>query len=169
MTFWDHVDELRKVLFRIIGVVVAFMLLAFCFKEELFGIVLAPKENDFPVYRLFDWIGEALHLSGASVSDFHVQLINTKLSGQFLTHMSVSFYAGIILASPYIIYQLFRFACPLCERKALFLAGGSVGVCLVPHRRVVQLFSDIPFHFPLSGSLSSECRGGECHFVKLLY
>ena len=36
MTFWDHVDELRKVLFRIIGVVVAFMLLAFCFKEELF-------------------------------------------------------------------------------------------------------------------------------------
>ncbi len=112
MTFWDHVDELRKVLFRIIGVVVAFMLLAFCFKEELFGIVLAPKENDFPVYRLFDWIGEALHLSGASVSDFHVQLINTKLSGQFLTHMSVSFYAGIILASPYIIYQLFRFVSP---------------------------------------------------------
>ena len=112
MTFWDHVDELRKVLFRIIGVVVAFMLLAFCFKEELFGIVLAPKENDFPVYRLFDWIGEALHLSGTSVSDFHVQLINTKLSGQFLTHMSVSFYAGIILASPYIIYQLFRFVSP---------------------------------------------------------
>ena len=99
MTFWDHVDELRKVLFRIIGVVVAFMLLAFCFKEELFSIVLAPKENDFPVYRLFDWIGEVLHLSGTSVSDFHVQLINTKLSGQFLTHMSVSFYAGIILAS----------------------------------------------------------------------
>lgn len=112
MTFWDHVDELRKVLFRIIGVVVAFMLLAFCFKEELFSIVLAPKENDFPVYRLFDWIGEVLHLSGTSVSDFHVQLINTKLSGQFLTHMSVSFYAGIILASPYIIYQLFRFVSP---------------------------------------------------------
>ena len=112
MTFWDHVDELRKVLFRIIGVVVMFMLVAFCFKDELFRVVLAPKESDFLVYRLFDYIGEALHLTGATASDFHVQLINTKLSGQFLTHMSVSFYAGIVLASPYIIYQLFRFVSP---------------------------------------------------------
>ena len=158
MTFWDHVDELRKVLFRIIGVVVTLMLLAFCFKEELFGIVLAPKENDFPVYRLFDWIGEALHLSGASVSDFPYPHERIVLCGN---------YSGFSLYNISIVS--FRFACPLCERKALFLAGGSVGICLVPHRRVVQLFSDIPFHFPLSGSLSSECRGGECHFVKLLY
>ena len=112
MTFWDHVDELRKVLFRIIGVVVMFMLVAFCFKDELFRVVLAPKESDFLVYRLFDRIGEALHLTGAFTSDFQVRLINTKLSGQFLTHMSVSFYAGIVLASPYIIYQLFRFVSP---------------------------------------------------------
>ena len=112
MTFWDHVDELRKVLFRIIGVVVAFMLFAFCFKEELFRVILAPKESDFIIYRLFDRIGDALHLTGDFTSDFQVQLINTKLSGQFLTHMSVSCYAGIVLASPYIIYQLFRFVSP---------------------------------------------------------
>ena len=112
MTFWDHVDELRKVLFRIIGVVAVLMLASFCFKDELFHIILAPKESDFIVYRLFDRIDEALHLTGAFTSDFQVRLINTKLSGQFLTHMSVSFYAGIVLTSPYIIYQLFRFVSP---------------------------------------------------------
>ena len=54
MTFWDHVDELRKVLFRIIIVTGVLMLAAFCFKDELFGIILAPKENDFIVYQWFD-------------------------------------------------------------------------------------------------------------------
>ena len=98
MTFWDHVDELRKVLFRIIGVVIVLMIVAFLFKDELFGIILAPKENDFIVYQWFDRIGNALHIPGLSLPDFHVQLINTKLSGQFLTHMSVSLYAGIVLA-----------------------------------------------------------------------
>lgn len=95
MTFWDHVDELRKVLFRIIIVTGVLMLAAFCFKDELFSIILAPKENDFIVYQWFDRIGNALHIPGLSVPDFHIQLINTKLSGQFLTHMSVSLYAAL--------------------------------------------------------------------------
>ena len=112
LTFWDHLDELRKVLFRIAVVVVVFMLLAFCFKDELFGVILAPKNSDFYIYRLFDWLGNTLHLPGIETGDFRVQLINTKLSGQFMTHMSISFYAGIVLASPYIIYQLFRFVSP---------------------------------------------------------
>lgn len=57
-----------------------------------------------------------MHIPGLEANDFHVRLINTKLSGQFLMHMNVSFYAGIILASPYILYQLFRFVSPHCMR-----------------------------------------------------
>ena len=54
LTFWDHLDELRRVLFRVVGVVVVLMLVAFCFKEEMFGIVLAPQQDNFPLYR---WLG----------------------------------------------------------------------------------------------------------------
>ena len=100
LTFWDHLEELRRVLFRVVGVVLVLMLVAFCFKEELFGIVLAPRQNDFPLYR---WLG---------AESFSVQLINTQLASQFITHMKVACYAGILLASPYIIYQLFRFVSP---------------------------------------------------------
>lgn len=112
LTFWDHLDELRATLIRIACVVVVLMLLSFFFKDELFHIILMPKDNDFYVYRFFEWIGNVLHLSGLEANDFHVRLINTKLSGQFLMYMNVSFYAGIILASPYILYQLFRFVSP---------------------------------------------------------
>lgn len=100
LTFWDHLDELRATLIRIVCVVVALMLLSFFFKDELFHIILMPKDNDFYIYHFFAWVGNVLHLSGLETNDFQVRLINTKLSGQFLMHMNVSFYAGIILASP---------------------------------------------------------------------
>lgn len=112
LSFWDHLDELRSTLFRIVVVIVAFMLLSFFFKDELFSIILAPKNSDFYIYRLFDKVGEMLHISGLDTGSFQVKLINTKLSGQFVMHMTVSLYAGVILASPYIIYQLFRFVSP---------------------------------------------------------
>lgn len=112
MTFWDHLDVLRKTIIHIACAVVLLMLLAFCFKDELFDVILAPKESNFCTYRFFAWIGQVLHIPGLEVENLPVKLINTQLSGQFLTHMSVSFYAGILLASPYILYQLFHFISP---------------------------------------------------------
>lgn len=112
LTFWDHLDTLRQTIIHIACAVVVLMLLAFCFKDELFGVILAPKEGDFCTYRFFAWLGQVLHISGLEAQTLPVKLINTQLSGQFLTHMSVSFYAGILLASPYILYQLFHFVSP---------------------------------------------------------
>lgn len=53
LTFWDHLEELRHVLFRIAVAVVFLMLVAFLFKDELFAIVLAPKNADFIIYHFF--------------------------------------------------------------------------------------------------------------------
>lgn len=149
LTFWDHLDELRNTLFRIAIAVVVLMLLAFCFKDELFGIILAPKESDFYIYRLFDWLGNTLHIPGIETGDFDVRLINTKLSGQFMMHMSISFYAGIILASPYIIYKLFRFVSPaLYENERRYsLRVVSWGYLLFLTGVVFSYFIIFPFTF----------------------
>lgn len=112
LTFWDHLDELRKVLVRSIVLLVVTTLIAFCFREELFEIVLAPKESDFCLYRFFCQVAGWIHLPSLCPEVFHAKLINTELAGQFLTHMSVAFYAGLLLASPYLLYQLFRFVSP---------------------------------------------------------
>lgn len=112
LTFWDHLEELRRVLFRIAVAVVGLMLIAFFFKEEMFAIILAPKESDFIIYRLFCQMADVLLLPSLCPEAFYVKLINTQLAAQFVTHMSVSFYVGFLLASPYVIYQLFRFVSP---------------------------------------------------------
>ena len=100
MTFWDHLDELRSVIIRILVVSVLAALVAFCLKDELFAVVLAPRTSDFITFRLM------------GVEPFSIHLMNTGLTEQFMIHMKTAFYAGVVVASPYIIYMLFRFVSP---------------------------------------------------------
>ena len=108
MTFWDHLDELRGVIIRMLVVAAVGAVVAFCLKDELFAIVLAPRSSDFITYRLM------------GVEPFSIHLMNIGLTEQFMIHLKTAFYAGILLTSPYIIYQLFRFVSPALydnERK----------------------------------------------------
>lgn len=108
MTFWDHLDELRGVIIRVLVVVALGTFVAFGLKDELFAIVLAPRNSDFITYRLM------------GVEAFSIHLMNIGLTEQFMIHVKTAFYAGILIASPYIIYQLFRFVSPALydnERK----------------------------------------------------
>ena len=45
MTFWDHLDELRGVIIRMLVVTLLVAVAAFCLKDELFAIVLAPRSS----------------------------------------------------------------------------------------------------------------------------
>ena len=108
MTFWDHLDELRSVIIRTVVVTVVAAAVAFCLKEQLFEIVLAPRTSDFITYRLM------------GVEPFSIHLMNTGLTEQFMIHLKTAMYAGVLVALPYIIYLLFRFVSPALydnERK----------------------------------------------------
>lgn len=118
MTFWEHLDILRASVIKIVLMVVICAVAAFFFKDELFSVVLAPKDSDFIIYRLFDSLNTVF--SSGKADDFSVQLINTGLAEQFLIHMKVAMYAGLLVASPYVIYVLFSFISPALyenERK----------------------------------------------------
>ncbi len=117
LTFWDHLDELRSSLFRMLGVTVLFGIIAFVLKDELFAIVLAPRSSDFLTYRLL------------GVEDFQLHLMNTGLTEQFMIHMRTAMYAGLLVASPYILYELFRFVSPGLyqneRRYAVWIVGAA--------------------------------------------
>jgi len=111
-SFWDHLDELRTYLIRMIIVVLVGAIVAFALKTEVFSIVLAPSKADFITYRLFSKFGE--------LADFNLQLINTQLTSQFAVHIQVSIIIGIVCVSPYILYSIFAFVSPALyenERK----------------------------------------------------
>ncbi len=111
MTFWDHLDELRKVLIQPILLVAVLTVVAFMLKEPVFDMVLAANSPDFITYRFADSFVPESFISGNDEFVF-VQLINTELASQFLMHMKVSFYVALVLAIPFLFYKLFRFVSP---------------------------------------------------------
>lgn len=134
MSFWDHLDVLRGSLLKIAVVTLACGAAAFCFKEEVFAVLLAPRDPDFVTYRLLErvsgWFG------GGATEDFSIPLINTGLAEQLMIHLKVSVYAGFLVSSPYTLYLLFHFISPALyenERRyssrvvvsgyAMFVAG----------------------------------------------
>ena len=72
MTFWDHLDELRKVFFRIAIAVILLACIAFLNKELLFDIVLAPQRSDFILYRFFNRLAADFSIPSLQVEDFRV-------------------------------------------------------------------------------------------------
>lgn len=117
MTFWDHLDELRKVFFRIALIVVLLMIVTFLYKDTVFDIVLAPRNSDFILYQWINRFGEWIGHPSIQVEPFDVELINIELASQFFIHMSTSFYFGILVASPYILYEIYRFISPALYEK----------------------------------------------------
>ena len=132
MSFWDHLDVLRGTLFRSALSVFLASIVMFCFKDFLFGkVILAPSRPDFFMYKIL----------GGGVS---MQLINTEVSAQLFVHLKVSFICGLVIAFPYIIYEIWKFIAPALYdnemrsvRKAflgsalLFYAGVATGFCLI--------------------------------------
>lgn len=141
-SFWEHLDVLRSALIKIAAVTVVFGIIAFAFKETLFAVVLAPKDAGFITYSWLFLAGGLL--PGGKMSDFNVQLINTGLAEQFIIHMKTAMCAGLLCASPYILYQLFRFVSPALyvnERRyvvrvvgwgyVMFLTGVAISYFLI--------------------------------------
>lgn len=111
MTMGGHLEVLRRMLFRIAGVVLAMGIAIFCFKDETFSILLAPHKSDFITFR---WVEDMMRLIGVNFTfdTYNIPLISTELAAQFMTHISTSCYLAFLCASPYILVELFGFVSP---------------------------------------------------------
>ena len=117
MSFWDHLEELRWTLLRSAIAVCVFCAAGLAFKGPLFDLVLWPSKPDFIVYK---WLGWNLNMS----------LINVEISAQFFTHLKAALAAGVVLAFPYIIYEIWKFVAPALS-SIFFYLGVAVGYFFV--------------------------------------
>jgi len=126
MSFWDHLEELRGHIIRSLVAVVAFAGLAFANRHIIFDtIILAPSSSHFITYRLLCELGHWLSIDSLCVSKMHLEIINIKMSGQFLTHIYISVVAGFILAFPYVLWEIWRFVQPaMHENERKYSRGG---------------------------------------------
>ena len=131
MSFWDHLEVLRGTLFRSILAILIFTVVFLSIKGPLVKMGLWPTSEDFILYKM-------LHLP------FKMELINIDVSAQFFVHLKVSVLAAVVIAFPYIIWEIWRFVSPALydnEKKAvgkafgmssgLFYIGSAIGYFVV--------------------------------------
>lgn len=112
MPFLDHVAELRKHLIRaIIGVIVA-MAVVGVFWSWILDLIKAPLKGDFITFKLFNKLGDLIGVGEIFKSDFDIPLLNLQFSGQFTAMIGVLLVMGLIVALPYVVYELFQFLRP---------------------------------------------------------
>lgn len=137
LSFWDHLDELRSVLFRSLAVLALLSVGFFIAIPSIFDtVIMGPCFGDFITYT---WFCKAAALVNTP-SDFCdpafvINIINIELTTPFMVHIKTSFVLALLLAFPYLLFETWRFIRPALyetERRNLsgaFLLGAVLFYC----------------------------------------
>ncbi len=165
MSFWDHLEEFRWTIIRILIALMVLSIVGFIVIPYIFdSIILAPRTSDFITYRLFEKAGEYLpFLPDFSADAFDIKLLNINMTTQFMTYISSSFSFALLLCIPYILYEVWKFVSPALyenEAKGVKKAFGFGGVmfiigCLVGYFIVFPLIFRFLITFELSDSIEN--------------
>lgn len=125
MSFLDHLEALRWHIIRSLGAISVIAVLVFFAKDLVFRqIILSPTRADFVTYKFLCSLGEQLCIypEGATV-------YTRQLGEQFVIHLKVSFWLGLIVAFPYVFYEFWKFIAPGLYDKERKAAKGVVFIC----------------------------------------
>lgn len=133
MTFGEHLEMFRQMLIRILIVSGLITIIVFCFKDITWRLILAPSGWDFCTYH---WIEQTIQWLGLDFqfNPFHVDMIATNLSSQFMAHITTAVYLGLLGASPYVLYELFCYISPALyenERRYSLQVAGIIYVLFI--------------------------------------
>ncbi|MDE6135520.1 MAG: twin-arginine translocase subunit TatC, partial [Muribaculaceae bacterium] len=114
MTFWDHLDDLRRVVFRVLAVVGILGIGAFIAMPWIFdNVIMAPCSGRFLTYSFFDRIAAATGFGElATDAGFSVDIVSIELASQLFIHLSASCWVALIVGFPIILYMLWGFVAP---------------------------------------------------------
>jgi sec-independent protein translocase protein TatC len=128
MSFLGHLEALRWHLVRSAIAIVALAGVAFCFPEILFGkIILGPKDPNFFTYQFLCNLSHKWGMKDTlCFTDFNFKFQNIEVTGQFTLAMWGAVVAGIILAFPYVLWEIWRFIKPALKEKESRAATGFI-------------------------------------------
>jgi sec-independent protein translocase protein TatC len=114
MSFMQHLDALRWHLMRSAIAIVVFAIVLFSFNNFLFDtVIFGPLKQEFISYKALCSLGYRIGAGDVmcmTVKSPHLQTLSA--SEQFFTHMWIALLGGIILAFPYVLYEVWKFIKP---------------------------------------------------------
>ncbi|WP_316819889.1 twin-arginine translocase subunit TatC [Pedobacter gandavensis] len=129
MSFFDHIDILRKHLLRALAVVLLLTAGAFYFTDYIFNtIIMGPKNPNFWTYRMMCKLVEKFPSLGQDlcITKIDAKIINTEMAGQFTLQLNSCVMVGIILGIPYLLFEIWLFVKPALHDNERKSASGFV-------------------------------------------
>ena len=128
MSFLEHLEELRWHVVRALAAVLIFTIAAFITAPWIFqNIIFAPARVDFPT---FTWLCNIGHFFGSGdalcVKEIPFKLQSRFMTGQFSMHIVSSFVIGLIVAFPYVVWELWSFIRPGLYNREKHSSRGAV-------------------------------------------
>ncbi|MBI1768643.1 MAG: twin-arginine translocase subunit TatC [Bacteroidetes bacterium] len=128
MAFLDHLEELRWHVVRSVAAIFICMIIGFIFQKWIFdNIVFAPANINFPTFK---WMCKFGELVGAEESlcakPFHFKIQSRNMTGQFMMSITASFVIGLVIAFPYVFWEIWRFVKPALYKKEKNSSRGAV-------------------------------------------
>lgn len=127
MSFLEHLEELRWHIIRSASVIIILAIIAFIMKGFIFDtVILKPKMPEFWTNQMLAQLGEIVGSDALKINQKPLELISIKMADQFMMHIMTSIIAGLILASPIVFYEFWRFIKPALYDKEKQHASGAV-------------------------------------------
>lgn len=127
MSFLDHLEELRWHIIRSASSIVIFAIIAFILKDFIFNtVILNPRTPEFWTNRMLAKLGDLVSSEALKINQVPLEIISIQIAGQFMTHIWVSIIAGMIMSSPVIFYEFWRFIKPALYDNEKKHASGAV-------------------------------------------
>ena len=98
MSFWDHLDEFRSRLFIVLACIVVGFFIGYYYSQVIIQMLLEPS-------REYDMIS--------------FQVI--KVTSMFMIQIGVSFFGGMVIGFPVMVYHLIRFLAPALKSGVMRL------------------------------------------------
>jgi sec-independent protein translocase protein TatC len=114
MGFFDHLEVLRWHLMRsALAIVICASLVGYFYDFVFDKIILGIQSKDFPTYKLLCWVSQKIHVDGICIDhDMNIPLQNTAMFGQVTLLLQYSIIIGVVVAFPYIVWELWHFIAP---------------------------------------------------------
>ncbi len=127
MSFLEHLEELRWHIIRSVVLIAVFAVVAFVMKDFIFNeIIFKPKMPEFWSNRMMAKLGEYVGSDALNINQKPLKLVSLKMADQFMLHFMVAIVLGLILAAPFIFFEIWRFIKPALYDKEKKHASGAV-------------------------------------------
>lgn len=128
MSFIDHLEILRWHIVRSVLAILTSAILFFVFIDEIFDtVIMGPTRNDFISYRAFCKLSHVLGMGDSlCMPPMKLSLQVTSISGTFMSSITIAVVGGLLVALPYVFFEIWKFIKPALKPTELKYTRGII-------------------------------------------